>query len=271
MEHSTSFTHELTPLLRTKRFGRSIRGYRQITSTNTAAMHWASEGAPDGSLVVADEQIAGKGRMGRSWVADAGKNLTFTLVLRPDLPPHRLGLVTLTAGTAVASFLQSFLPAVDVRIKWPNDVLLEGRKCCGMLLESSLGQSGGDRVEAVVLGIGLNVNQDTFPPDMNVPPTSLLLAAGRPFPRAPLLASLLSELEVYYDRLLEGDEAGIRSEYTSMLDRFGERITLRHTQGGEVVTGVLLGIADDGALLLETDNGVRTFYAGDVTTHGVEP
>lgn len=270
MEHSTSFTHELTPLLRTKRFGRSVQGYRQITSTNTAAMHWASEGAPDGSLVIAEQQIAGKGRMGRSWIADTGKNLTFSLILRPDLPAHRLGLVTLTAGTAVARSIQALLPAFDVRIKWPNDILIDGRKCCGMLLESAIGQSGGGHVDAVILGIGLNVNQDTFPPDLNVPATSLLLAAGRLFPRAPLLASLLSQIEIYYDRLLDGDEEGIRSEYTAILDRRGERITLRHTRNDEVVTGLLLGIADDGALRLETGDGVRTFYAGDVTSHGAE-
>lgn len=254
---------EVQPLLRTRRFGQTLRGYLSVDSTNTAAMRWADDGAPEGSVVIAEYQTAGRGRHGRSWQADAGRNLTFSVVLRPALPPPRLNLITLAASIALAEAVEAVTAPLTTSIKWPNDVLLEGCKCCGMLLESTL---AGPAKATVVLGIGLNVNQSNFPAVLEDQATSLLLQTGRRTPRAPLLADLLGRLERYYD-MLGADEAEIRRSYEAHLHGLGHPTTLRQAGHERPITGLILGIADTGALRLHTDNGPRTFHAGEVTTH----
>lgn len=253
---------DLAALLSTRYLGRTIRSYDAVGSTNTEAAAWAAEGAPEGSLVLAEFQQAGRGRHGRRWQASPGQNLTFSLVLRPALPPERLGLITLAAGVAVAETVEEVVAPHEVAIKWPNDILIDGRKCCGMLLESSL---AGPRA-TVVLGIGLNVNQQEFPRSLAERATSLALAAGRLVPRAPLLADLLARLEHDYDALGTEAEAGLRRAYEARLHGRGERMTLYPTAEASPVRGVLLGVSGSGALRLRTDAGLQTFYAGEVTT-----
>lgn len=265
MEH-TLFTRNLASLLNTEYVGRSVRGFESLPSTNSTAAAWAAEGAPDGSLVVAEQQTSGRGRLGRTWMADAGKNLTFSLVLRPSLPSHKLTLVTLTASISVTRVIKEIVAPFEPSIKWPNDILIEGRKCCGMLLESTL-EKRDAHSRTVILGIGLNVNQDQFSPEINTPATSLMLETGRFVPRAPLLAALLLRFEQDYKHLLDGNEDYIRREYETFLRGKGEQVTFRLTDTSETVTGILLGIAPDGALRLDTPSGIRTFYAGEVTTH----
>lgn len=254
--------HDLAALLRTRRFGRTLRSYEAVGSTNTEAMAWAAEGAPEGSLVVADFQQAGRGRLGRGWQASAGQNLTFSLVLRPTLPPDQLGLITLAASVAVAEAVAAAVAPREVAIKWPNDVLIDGRKCCGMLLESSL---AGPRA-TVVLGIGLNVNQQDFPPALAERATSLALAAGQPVPRAPLLADLLARLEQCYDALGTEAVVALRQAYETRLHGRDLPTTLYRTAEAAPVHGVLLGISANGGLRLRTATGLQTFYAGEVTT-----
>ncbi len=254
---------DLAGLLRTERFGRALRGYRSVGSTNTVATAWAAAGAPEGAVVVAEYQTAGRGRQGRAWQADAGHNLTFSVILRPSLPAASLGLVAVAAGVAVAEAVEAFAAPLRAAIKWPNDVLLEGRKCCGMLLESTLGGGTG---ATVVLGIGLNVNQRAFAPPLEAQATSLLLEAGRPLPLAPLLADLLLRLERHYASLdADGGDAARRA-YEARLHGLGRETTLRFTGRQERVGGVLLGITDTGALRLRTADGPRTFHAGEVTS-----
>ena len=252
---------EVQPLLRTRRFGRSLRGYQTVDSTNTTAMRWAEDDAPEGSVVIAEYQTAGRGRHGRSWQADAGYNLMFSVVLRPSLPPPRLSLITLAASVAIAEAVDACAAPLTSSIKWPNDVLLEGYKCCGMLLESTL--TGTDRA-MVVLGIGLNVNQPDFPPALEDRATSLLLQTGRPVPRAPLLADLLGRLERYYEMLDAADGTAIRQAYETRLHGLGHPTALRLAGQEHPITGLLLGIADTGALRLHTDDGPRTFHAGEI-------
>ncbi|MDX1548511.1 MAG: biotin--[acetyl-CoA-carboxylase] ligase [Rhodothermales bacterium] len=263
-EHVSSLPllDDVAARLGTDRFGRWRRGFEVIGSTNTEAMRWAMEGAHEGSLVLAEQQTAGRGRHGRTWQAAAGRNLTFSLVLRPPLAPARLGLLTLAASLAVAESVEAVVVPVPVRIKWPNDVLIEGRKCCGMLLESSLAGS----TPTVVLGIGLNVNQEHFAPPLDARATSLRLAAGRPVPRAPLLADLLQRLEHHYDRLAHDADA-VRHTYQDRLDGLGQPIVLRLSAQHGLVRGRLAGVSRTGALRLDTPDGPRTFHAGDVTTN----
>ena len=248
--------------LRTRTFGRSLRCYRSIASTNTEAAAWAQAGAPEGATVYAAFQEAGRGRLGRSWEGQPGRNLMFSVVLRPEIPPDVWGLITLAASVAVAEVLVPLAAPVGVQIKWPNDVLLDGRKCCGMLLESAWGRARRPTGAAVILGVGLNVNQDAFAAPGA---TSLLLATGRHVPRAPLWASLLMALETWYGRVQRGETDVVQAAYEDRLLGRGDRITLRAAGGDETISGVLHGVDARGALRLGTATGIRTYHAGDVT------
>lgn len=248
--------------LQTRAFGRALRCYRSVASTNTEAAAWAQAGAPEGATVYAAFQEAGRGRLGRSWEGQAGKNLMFSVVLRPVIPPDAWGLITLAASVAVAEVLDPVAAPVTVQIKWPNDVLLDGRKGCGMLLESAWGRETPPAGAAVILGVGLNVNQDAF---ATPGATSLLLATGRPAPRGPLWARLLLALETWYGRVQRGEPAVVQAAYEQRLLGRGDRVTLRAAGDGDAVSGVLHGIDARGALRLGTATGIRTFHAGDVT------
>ena len=255
--------------LDTARFGQSMRGAETVGSTNTMAAAWAREGAPDGSVVVTEYQSKGRGRHGRTWDAQRGKNLMFSVVLRPALAADRLGLITIAASVAVAEAIDAFLTGHEAALKWPNDVLLEGRKTCGMLLESSLsGAQTAQAVtaEAVVLGVGLNVNQTDFPESLADTATSLHLTTGRSVPRAPLFARLLQRLEARYDAVQAGDGADVRTAFHDRLAALHESVTLRESDTGETLTGVVQGITDTGALRLDTPDGPRIVHAGDVTS-----
>jgi BirA family biotin operon repressor/biotin-[acetyl-CoA-carboxylase] ligase len=254
--------------LQTDRFGRAIRGFEEVGSTNTEARSWAQDGAAEGSVVVTEYQSEGRGRHGRAWTADTGKNLMFSVVLRPSLAPDELGLVTLAAGVAVAEAVDAFVSPHRAAIKWPNDILLEGRKTCGMLLESAF---AGAREEAeapdfVILGIGLNVNQTDFPDELADAATSLHLASGRSVPRVALFARLLHRLETRYDQLLTGEAEAVRRAFSERMDRMNEAVTLRFTGSDRTVTGRVLGITPAGALRLETSDGETVVHAGEVTT-----
>jgi len=252
--------------LDTARFGQAMRGFESVGSTNTEAAAWAQEGAADGSVVVTEYQSEGRGRHGRTWDAQKGKNLMFSVVLRPVLEADRLGLITVAASVAVAEAIDAFLTGHEAALKWPNDVLLEGRKTCGMLLESSLSGAQAVTAEVVVLGVGLNVNQTDFPEALADTATSLHLTTGRTVPRVPLFARLLRRLEARYDAVQTGDGADVRTAFHDRLAALHESVTLRESDTGETITGVVQGITDTGALRLDTPDGPRTVHAGDVTS-----
>lgn len=254
---------DLPSVLQTQTFGQVTRGYAATTSTNIRASEWATEGAKEGSLVFAEFQTAGRGRLKRTWEARSGQNLMFSIVLRPVLRPEQFGLITLASSLAVAHALNTFCAPLSARIKWPNDVLLNGRKCCGILLETAhLSQQGQD---AVILGIGLNVNQDAFPDDLSQQATSLLLETGRYTPRAPLLAQILYHLEQAYGSLTQDAGTSVRFQYKQLLIGLGQPIAIRQTIQKETCFGNFENISDTGALLLRTKTGLRTFHAGEVT------
>ena len=249
--------------LETDRFGRSLRGVETVGSTNTAAAEWARDGAPDGSVLVTEYQSAGRGRHGRTWTAKKGQNLMFSVVLRPALEADRLGLVTVAASVAVAEAIDPFVAPHRAALKWPNDVLLEGRKTCGMLLESSI--SGRQEAEAVVLGVGLNVNQVTFPDALADTATSLRLVAGRAVPRAPLFARLLRRLEIRVDAVQSDGTDAVRTAFHDRLASLGERAIFRVADAEGPVAGVVEGITDTGALRLDTPDGPRVLHSGEAT------
>lgn len=263
---SLPLVSDVQDCLATDRFGRTMQGYEEVGSTNERAAAWAKEGAPEGAVVLADHQTTGHGRHGRTWTAEKGQNLLFSVVLRPRLEADRLSLITVAAGVAVAETVESFVPPHRATIEWPNDVLLEGRKTCGILLESSL--SDGRAAEVVVLGVGLNVNQTDFPEALAETATSLRLTTGRPVPRAPLLCRLLETIEQRYDAVQSRRPSGeaVRAAFRDRLTALGEQITLRLTGTDQTVTGTVRGITETGALRLRTPDGLQTVHAGNVTT-----
>ena len=257
-----AFADEARSLLATRFLGRAMQSLDEAESTNTLAAEWIDKGAPHGAVVVADHQTRGRGRQGRSWVAQAGLNLTFSVILRPDLAPDRLGMLTIAACVGVARAIDRFADPLRTSIKWPNDVYLNDRKMCGMLLEASWNASGLQ--PAVVLGIGLNVNQDEFPEDIRERATSILVETGRIVSRAELFAAVLADLEHSLQQL-DRNEEEVRERYLERMLSLEEEICLRFARSEGKVEGVVRGIDASGAIILETRSGRRVYHAGEVT------
>lgn len=264
VRRTSEFASDVRRLLRTTHFGQAVRSYDRVTSTNTVAAEWAADDAPHGALVIADHQTEGRGRLGRRWDARAGLNLTFSTVIRPELPPDRFGMIIIAASVAVAEAIESRTTPLIPAIKWPNDILLNGRKCCGMLLETVRRTGSDGRRMDVVLGVGVNVNQDSFPPALEKRATSLLLETGRPVDRAPLLADICRRLETRLEETVD-DSSGIRRMYMSRMTDLGEVVRLRFSDADGGVLGIAIGLNEFGGLVLDTDEGRRAFHAGEVT------
>jgi BirA family biotin operon repressor/biotin-[acetyl-CoA-carboxylase] ligase len=230
----------------------------RVDSTQTVAFALAAEGAADGTVVVADSQAAGRGRRGRAWVDEPGASLLASIVLRPRLEPARLPGLSLAAGVAVAEALTRGA-GLSPRLKWPNDVLVGGRKIAGVLLESRLsGAAEGTRVTAV-LGIGVNLAQRMFPAEIAEKATSVWLATGRLVDREALLAALLDALADWRRRLEYRGFAPVRARWRELADTLGRTVTV------DGVTGVAVDIDADGALLVNDAEGRRhRVVAGDV-------
>ncbi len=239
--------------------GTPARHLGSVSSTMTAAAAWAAEGAPHGALVVAEHQTGGRGRHGRAWADTPGESLMLSLVLRPELPSDRLGLVGLAAGLAVAESVDAF--GVAATVKWPNDVRVGGRKLAGVLAEASWRTSR----PAVILGIGLNVQQAAFPPALADRAVSLRQLTGHPVDRLAPLAPLLDRLAT---RLAdaEGNPERLVRDVEQRLESVGEVVAVR-VPGVDrpPLEGTVLGVAADGALRLRTDAGEVHARAGEVT------
>lgn len=264
--HIKSNVLQIQETLRTQRFGRAIQYFDQVASTNTVAMQWAATGAAEGSVVVADYQTAGRGRHGRSWMAQPAKSILFSIVLRPTIPVSDWGLITIIAGLAVSEAIEDFMPPLETKIKWPNDILIEGKKCCGMLLESVLTPQTSPSTGPAILGIGINVNEDAFDEAIAERTTSMLLASGRHAPRLELLGRVLNRLEDYYDRLLHLDHTPLINAYIDKMAYIREKTTIRFTGKSDVIEGVIEGISPTGALCFTSKSGTQTFHSGEVTT-----
>jgi BirA family transcriptional regulator, biotin operon repressor / biotin---[acetyl-CoA-carboxylase] ligase len=249
----------VVPRLTTRWLGRSWRHVDDCASTNDEAASWARSGAVAGSVVVADEQSRGRGRLGRRWHSPPGANLYFSTVLRPPLPPHRIAPITLAAGVAVAETIAAFdlAPA----LKWPNDVLLGGKKVAGILTEMS---GDVDRVHHVVVGIGINVNVAAFPDELAAIATSLAIACGKTLARADVAAVLCARLEAWHDAFLDGGAAAVAAGWRRFAAFLGSRVHV--TSGRDKLHGVAEDLDDDGALRLRLDDGrVTRVIAGEIT------
>lgn len=254
---------EVLPRLTTRTLGRPYRFARALDSTNLELRRLALEGAPEGTTVVADFQSRGRGRRGRSWLAPPGTALHASVLLRPERPPAEVGRLTLLTAVAARRAVEvvtGLLPGV----KWPNDLVLRGRKCCGILLEMAAQQ---DAVEFVVVGVGINVNQmeEDFPAEVRSTATSLRLELGAPVCRIDLLAALLATLEEVYDAWRAGRDAALLDEWRAACVHLGQRV--RVLGSGTEWTGLALDVEADGSLLLRPDGSTQTvrILAGDVS------
>ena len=248
--------------LATRVMGKSIRYLPRTGSTNEDAKALASEGAPEGTVVIADEQTAGKGRMGRQWLSPNGSGLWFSVILRPNLLPAETPRLTLAAAVAVARAIRSET-GLEAGIKWPNDVLVGGKKVCGILTEMSAEM---DRVNYVVLGVGINVNFGTnpFPPGLREYATALDIELGKRVDRAAVLRAILHELEHWYLRYLAEGASPVVREWKSLSVTLGRRVTAFTLR--DSFEGVATDVDDDGGLIILRDDGrTEKLLSGDVS------
>lgn len=243
------------------RLGRQVICLADTGSTNLEAYRLAEQGAPEGTLVLADTQNQGKGRLGRSWHSPPGVNLYCSLILRPSIPPVAAFQLTFLSAVAVARAIESEA-RLRPFIKWPNDILVNGKKAAGLLNEMS---AEVDRVNFIVLGIGVNLNMraDQFPDDLRHPATSLFLETGETVNRLSFVRTLIETLDELYDRYLRDGYDPVRKEWLERSGMVGLRVAVDGTT--ERLEGVVMGIDDSGALLVDQAGGtVARVLAGDV-------
>ena len=253
-------------MIRTGELGRyPVHFFTCTGSTNDLALILSNTGAPDSTLVVADSQSAGRGRLeGRTWHSPPGIGLYFSLILRPHLAPQDFPKLTLAAGLALCKGLESHTHC-HPGLKWPNDLFLHGKKCGGILTETQA--VAGVKQTAVVIGIGLNVNTppEAFSGELRAKATSLLAETGTTYDRGRLLAAILAELDLVVTRLEQGDFPTILAEWRQRDIHAGRQVSWVSTQG-RIITGVSLGPDEEGFLHIRDGQGqVHAILSGDVS------
>ena len=256
-------TDEIREGLNTNVLGKGeIIYFRETDSTNVRAKYLAGNGAPEGTVVVAEKQTQGRGRKGRYWFSPPGEGIYTSIILRPPISPNEAPKLTLMASVAVAEALLS-LTSLQVNIKWPNDILINGRKVAGILTEISTDM---DRIDYVVIGVGVNVNtpREGLPPDLAQTATSILMETGKPFPRIALLRAYLEWLEIYYETFKTKGFDPVMSRWKNLADIIGRRISVDLMD--RVRMGEVLDIDKDGFLILRDREGtIERIISGDVT------
>lgn len=240
----------------------AVRYRAEVDSTNDLAMALAAAGAPEGTSVLAGFQRAGRGRRGRSWFSPPGAGLYLSVIVRPVGPTESLSLITLAAGVAVARALWT-ATGLGVEIKWPNDLVLgrPWRKLGGLLCESV---AGGAAVDAVVIGIGVNLRPAAYPPDIADRATSVDTEIGRPMDRAPLIAEILAALSDVIARLWCGDRRWICEEWRRLARAGLGGAIVRWTEQGRPRRGAARDIDDEGGLIVDVDGQAQRLVSGEV-------
>lgn len=258
---------EIEAAIHSDYIGRNCYFYEETGSTNTEAKRLADEGAPEGTLVVADRQTAGKGRRGRSWDSPAGSNIYFTLMLRPEFSPNLAPMLTLIMALAVAEAIkEEGGEKSDVQIKWPNDVIVCKKKVCGILTEMNLER---DYIQNVVIGVGINVKKQEFAPEIAQRATCLDTEFGKTTNRSRLIGKIMYSFEKYYDKFkTEGSLARVKDSYEALLANKGREVCILDPRGE--YRGTALGINDQGELIVERENKeITAVYAGEVSVRGI--
>ena len=241
-------------------FGKRIHHFFKVDSTNRVALELAHAGEPEGAVVLAEEQTAGRGRAGRTWHSERAVGIYVTLVLRPKLAPVQAPLLTMMAGLSAYTAIQAHSGLV-ADLKWPNDLLIGGKKVGGILTEM---HAEPGQVRFVIVGIGLNVNQEKFPAELGSLATSLRIESGRPQSRLELLVRLLREFENDYNEFLREGSASVIDRFTKV-SSYAQGKRVRVSNGKDAFTGVTAGLGPEGLLQVQRDSGqVTTVIAGDV-------
>ena len=252
------------PLLRGTIFAEHIRHFYKIGSTNAEAMQAAAEGDPEGSVFLAEEQTAGRGRGANTWHSQRSTGIYCSVILRPALPPAEILVLSLAVGLAVQAAMEEIDPRLSssLDLKWPNDVLIGGKKVCGVLAEMNAEPT---RVRYIVVGIGINVNQTAFPAELEPLATSLRLASGSDWSRVELTAALLKSLHREYAALIAQSGA-----HDSILERFAKNSSwvrgkeVRIEENGVPLEGITEGLDERGFLRVRTTGGIQTVLSGTV-------
>lgn len=257
-------TVELESIRATDWAGCEIYYFDSVDSTNTKAKELAEEGHPAGTLVVADQQVAGKGRRGRVWESPHGTGIFLTLLLKPDINPNNASMLTLVSAMATAGAIRR-VTGENAQIKWPNDIVIDGKKICGILTEMS---AQFDYINYIVTGIGFNVHNESFPEEISKTAGSLYLACGKRFHRADLIEAFLEEFEKYYAIYLETqDMEGLYTEYNQMLVNMGRQVKVLDPK--DPFEGKAMGITKKGELIVDTWESRKLVSSGEVSVRGI--
>lgn len=254
--------------IHTKWTAQTVHFLKETDSTNEWAKRLSRVGVPHGTLAVAEFQTAGKGRLGRSWTSEEGTSVMMTLLLRPKFAPQYASMLTLVMGLSVAQAAKDF--GLDASIKWPNDAVVSRKKICGILTEMGLEtDAAGAHIREVVIGVGINVNTETIPEELSDKATSFFLETGRKFDRNQVLAAVLAQFEVNYERFLQTcDLSLLREDYNALLANFQQLV--RVLDGQNPYEGIALGINDKGELLVKCEDGTVTrVSSGEVSVRGL--
>lgn len=238
---------------------------KEVSSTNDWARQMAEEGAPEGTLALADAQTAGRGRRGRQWSSPDRENVYMSLILRPRIRPENAAQLTLVMGLSAAQGIREALD-LPVQIKWPNDLVIEGKKICGILTEMSAGQEG---IRFVIIGIGINVNNAGFPEELRERATSLKLEKGVDIEKKKIMDAVITAFLKNYDEFVKTEDlSGLVEEYNQILANKDRQVKVLDPKAP--FEGVARGINTSGELLVERGNGkVTAVYAGEVSIRGI--
>lgn len=256
---------EIKSLLHTDWVAKEVLYFDTIDSTNTKAQELAEKGYPSGTLVVADKQESGKGRRGRSWVSPSGTGIFMTLMIKPDINPNNASMLTLVAALAVAKAITSVTDE-EAMIKWPNDIVVNGKKVCGILTEMN---AQFDYINHIVVGIGINVHNEGFPEEISQMASSLMIeAGGKRFHRAQIIAETMSYFEQYYDTFLKTqDLSALVREYDKLL--VNRNKSVRVLDPKEPFDGKAMGITPKGELIVDTWESRKLVSSGEVSVRGI--
>ena len=256
---------EIKSLLHTDWVAKEVLYFDTIDSTNTKAQELAEKGYPSGTLVVADKQESGKGRRGRSWVSPSGTGIFMTLMIKPDINPNNASMLTLVAALAVAKAITS-VTGEEAMIKWPNDIVVNSKKVCGILTEMN---AQFDYINHIVVGIGINVHNESFPEEISQMASSLMIeAGGKRFHRAQIIAETMSYFEQYYDTFLKTqDLSALVREYDKLL--VNRNKSVRVLDPKEPFDGKAMGITPKGELIVDTWESRKLVSSGEVSVRGI--
>ena len=256
---------EIKSLMHTEWVAKEVLYLDTIDSTNIKAQELAEIGYPSGTLVVADKQESGKGRRGRSWVSPSGTGIFMTLMIKPDINPNNASMLTLVAALAVAKAITS-VTGEEALIKWPNDIVVNGKKVCGILTEMN---AQFDYINHIVVGIGINVHNESFPEEISQMASSLMIeAGGKRFHRAQIIAETMSYFEQYYDTFLKTqDLSALVREYDELL--VNRNKSVRVLDPKEPFDGKAMGITPKGELIVDTWESRKLVSSGEVSVRGI--